>query len=228
MRLDALAGLAAMFKNYVHLNTASSPCGSAHRYFSPGNQQPKHIPLLCQLSYGCLSDRHDSNLQPSDYRSSPDLHHRQTSTQRRPRLEGAAKVRPEASRWRAKMAAPAQYLKFCRCAPNRFRATLGSICLAPVASGFAALVSLETVGEQTTGACWCIETLFLLAALYIEAAPRTAIGAASAGFLARALHLRRALVGSISRLHHRLKFFCFIAGGTDDYSVGRFIKSKEL
>jgi hypothetical protein len=30
----------------------------------------------------------------------------------------------------------------------------------------------QPVGEQTTGECWCIETLLLVAALYIEAAPR--------------------------------------------------------
>jgi hypothetical protein len=35
-------------------------------------------------------------------RSNPDLHHRQIPPQRRLRLEGAANLRPEASRWRAK------------------------------------------------------------------------------------------------------------------------------
>src|SRR5215472_14395560 len=49
----------------------------SRRDLSPGNQRSKHIPLLCQLSYGYLSDRQDSDLQPADYRSSPDLHHRQ-------------------------------------------------------------------------------------------------------------------------------------------------------
>jgi hypothetical protein len=112
MRLDALAGLAAMLNNLIltvarlavtglpphHAKNArvgdpasrlscrllslrSKPLQNkvnqgeflrlrhaARRVvILPGNQQPKHIPLLCQLSYGYLSDRQDSNLQPSDY-----------------------------------------------------------------------------------------------------------------------------------------------------------------
>jgi len=90
------------------------------------------------------------------------------STQRRPRLEGAAKVRPEASRWRAKMAAPAQYPKFCRCAPKRFRATLSNICLAGTQAGFTAHVQ-TSVGEQLSRAC--IGAHYLIAAFCIETTP---------------------------------------------------------
>lgn len=108
------------------------------------------------------------------------------------------------------MAAPAQYLKFCRCGPNRFSscAQQHSFLLLLQAARHASQPSplmfenqsgnkrLEHVGASKRSSC----SRFV----HRGCAP-AATGAASASFLARTLHLRRALVGSISRLHHRLK-----------------------
>ena len=93
------------------------------------------------------------------------------STQRRLRLEGAANLTPEASRWRAKVAAPAQYLKFLslRSKPlsNYAQQHLSCSCCKRLSTqvGFAAQykISRGTIIESVhrgalSAAAFCFET----------------------------------------------------------------------
>src|SRR6185437_9135533 len=76
-------------------------------------------------------------------------------------------------------------------------------------AGFAALVSLETVGEQLSRACIGVHYLPLLFASRLRLCrDRSSLVPQSSR---SALHL--SVGGSISRIRHRLEFFCFICRG---------------